>query len=124
MNSLAEAAERLRALHAGSEPLVLPNAWDAATARAVVEAGFPVVATTSAGVSGGLGWAAGEATPADEMFAAVARIARVVDAPVTADIESGYGLPPEEIVRRLLAAGAVGCNLEDTDHTSGDRKSV
>jgi len=99
--------------------LVLPNAWDAATARAVVEAGFPVVATTSAGVSGALGWADGEATPADEMFSAIARIARVVDAPVTADIESGYGLPPEEIVRRLLAAGAVGCNLEDTDHTNG-----
>ena len=119
MSNLAEAAERLRSLHAGSEPLVLPNAWDAATARAVVEAGFPVVATTSAGVSGALGWADGEATPADEMFAAIARIARVVEVPVTADIESGYSLAPEEIVRRLLAAGAVGCNLEDTDHTIG-----
>jgi 2-methylisocitrate lyase-like PEP mutase family enzyme len=97
---------------------VLPNAWDAATARAVVEAGFPVVATTSSGVSGALGWADGEATPPDEMFAAIARIARVVDVPVTADIESGYGLSPEEIVRRLLAAGAVGCNLEDTDHST------
>jgi 2-methylisocitrate lyase-like PEP mutase family enzyme len=99
--------------------LVLPNAWDAATARAVVDAGFPVVATTSAGVSAALGWADGEATPPDEMFAAIARIARVVDVPVTADIESGYGLAPEEIVRRLLAAGAVGCNLEDTDHSTG-----
>src|SRR5207244_12294120 len=65
------------------------------------------------------GWADGEATPADEMFAAIARIARVVDVPITADIESGYGLSPEEIVQRLLAAGAVGCNLEDTDHAAG-----
>ena len=77
-----------------------------------------MVASTSAGVSGALGWADGEATPADEMFAAIARIARVVDVPVTADIESGYGLSPEDIVRRLLAAGAVGCNLEDTDHAN------
>jgi 2-methylisocitrate lyase-like PEP mutase family enzyme len=119
MSKLANAAERLRSLHSGLEPLVLPNAWDAATARAVVEAGFPVVATTSSGVSGALGWADGEATPADEMFAAIARIARVVDVPVTADIEAGYSLPLEEIVRRLLAAGAVGCNLEDTDHAAG-----
>jgi len=117
--TLAEAAERLRALHAGSEPLVLPNAWDAATAKAVIEAGFVVVATTSSGVSAALGWADGEATPPDEMFAAIARISRVVDVPVTADIESGYGLSPEEIVRRLLSAGAVGCNLEDTDHAAG-----
>jgi 2-methylisocitrate lyase-like PEP mutase family enzyme len=116
--ALAEAAERLRSLHTGSEPLVLPNAWDAATARAVAAAGFPVVATTSSGVSAALGWADGEATPPDEMFAAIARIARAIDVPVTADIESGYGLSPEEIVRRLLAAGAVGCNLEDTDHAT------
>jgi 2-methylisocitrate lyase-like PEP mutase family enzyme len=119
VTALAEAAERLRSLHTGSEPLVLPNAWDALTARAVVDAGFPVVATTSAGVSGALGWADGEATPPDEMFAAIARIARVVEVPVTADIEAGYGLSPDEIVRRLLAAGAVGCNLEDTDHATG-----
>ena len=119
MSKLAEAAERLRSLHSGPEPLFLPNAWDAATARAVVDAGFPVVATTSAGVAGALGWADGEATPPDEMFAAIARIARVVEVPITADIESGYGLAPEEIVRRLLAAGAVGCNLEDTDHAAG-----
>jgi 2-methylisocitrate lyase-like PEP mutase family enzyme len=117
--TLAEAAERLRSLHAGAEPLVLPNAWDAATARAVVEAGFPVVATTSSGVSGALGWPDGEGTPPDEMFAAIGRIARVVDVPVTADVESGYGLSAEEMVRRLLQAGAVGCNLEDTDHSAG-----
>jgi 2-methylisocitrate lyase-like PEP mutase family enzyme len=115
--TLSELAETLRQLHHDAEPLVLPNAWDAATARAVVEAGFPVVATTSSGVSAALGYADGEGTPADEMFAAVRRIARAVDGvPVTADIESGYGLSPEDIVEQLLSAGAVGCNLEDTDH--------
>ncbi|MBV9577924.1 MAG: isocitrate lyase/phosphoenolpyruvate mutase family protein [Chloroflexi bacterium] len=117
MTGLAQLAARLRALHHGPEPLVLPNAWDAATARAVVDAGFPAVATTSSGVSAALGYADGEHTPADEMFDAVQRITRVVpDVPVTADIESGYGLSPEDLVERLLAAGAVGCNLEDTDH--------
>ncbi|HEV7662203.1 MAG TPA: isocitrate lyase/phosphoenolpyruvate mutase family protein [Chloroflexota bacterium] len=117
--NLQEAAAALRALHAGPEPLVLPNAWDAATARTVVEAGFPVVATTSVGVSEALGYHDGEQTPADEMFAAIRRISRAVQVPVTADIESGYGLTPEQLVERLLAAGAVGCNLEDTDHRTG-----
>jgi 2-methylisocitrate lyase-like PEP mutase family enzyme len=116
---LKEAADRLRALHSGPEPLVLANAWDAASAKAVAEAGFTAVATTSVGVSLSLGWPDGEQTPPDEMFAAIARITRVVDVPVTADIESGYGLSPEEVVTRLLAAGAVGCNLEDTDHAAG-----
>ena len=116
---LKEAAEQLRALHSGPEPLVLPNAWDAASAKAVAEAGFAALATTSVGVALALGWPDGEQIPPDEMFAAVARIARVVDVPVTADIEAGYGLSPDEIVRRLLAAGAVGCNLEDTDHANG-----
>lgn len=118
MTELSELAEKLRALHHAAEPLVLPNAWDAATARDVVEAGFEVVATTSSGVSAALGYADGEGTPPDEMFAAIRRISRAVeDVPVTADIESGYGLKPEQVVERLLAAGAVGCNLEDTDHS-------
>ncbi|HLZ31053.1 MAG TPA: isocitrate lyase/phosphoenolpyruvate mutase family protein [Chloroflexota bacterium] len=116
---LARAAEQLRALHAGPEPLVLPNVWDAASARAVADAGFPAVATTSSGVSAALGWPDGEQTPADEMFAAIFRVARSVDVPVTADIEGGYGLSPEEVVQRLLDAGAVGCNLEDTNHGTG-----
>jgi 2-methylisocitrate lyase-like PEP mutase family enzyme len=117
MTSLAELAQQLRALHHGPEPIVLPNAWDASTARSVVDAGFPAVATTSSGVSAALGYADGEHTPAEEMFSAIGRMTRVVPGvPVTADIESGYGLSPEELVKRLLEAGAVGCNLEDTDH--------
>jgi 2-methylisocitrate lyase-like PEP mutase family enzyme len=77
------------------------------------EAGFPALATPSAGVAASLGYADGE-TPADEMFAAVARIVRAVGVPVSADVEGGYGLPPGELVERLLETGAVGCNLEDS----------
>jgi 2-methylisocitrate lyase-like PEP mutase family enzyme len=114
---LAARAATLRALHHAPEPLVLPNAWDAASARIVEEAGFPAVATTSSGVAACLGWADGEQTPPGEMFAAIARIARVVTVPVTADLEGGYGLGAEEFVARLLATGAVGCNIEDTERS-------
>ncbi|MFF3845125.1 isocitrate lyase/phosphoenolpyruvate mutase family protein [Streptomyces sp. NPDC002328] len=110
-------AEAFRALHrrpAPEVPLVLPGPWDAASARALADAGFPALATPSAAVAASLGYADGE-TPAHEMFAAVARIARAVDVPVTADVEDGYGLPPKELVERLLEAGAVGCNLEDSN---------
>ncbi|GAA0928909.1 isocitrate lyase/phosphoenolpyruvate mutase family protein [Nonomuraea longicatena] len=92
---------------------MLANAWDAASARAVQEAGFPAVATASAAVAPVLGYADGEETPVAEMLAAVARIARAVEVPVTADMERGYGLEPAEFAERLLATGAVGCNLED-----------
>jgi 2-methylisocitrate lyase-like PEP mutase family enzyme len=109
----------LRALHVPGTPLMLVNAWDAASARAVVAAGFPVVATTSGGVSATLGYADGQEAPVDEMYAAAARIVRSVDVPVTVDSEGGYGLAPEELVERLLEVGAAGCNLEDTDHVSG-----
>ncbi|MET7696151.1 isocitrate lyase/phosphoenolpyruvate mutase family protein [Streptomyces sp. NPDC005485] len=109
-------AETFRALHRGrlpDAPLVLPGPWDAASARVFADAGFPALATPSAGVAASLGYEDG-ATPADEMFAAVARIVRAVDVPVSADIEDGYGLAPKELVERLLETGAVGCNLEDS----------
>ena len=109
----------LRSLHRPGEPLLLPNAWDVATARAVADAGFPVVATTSGGVAGTLGYADHEDAPGEEMLAAAARIVRGVDVPVTVDAEAGYGMEPAELVDRLRSAGAAGCNLEDTDHAAG-----
>ena len=112
-------AGALRSLHVPGKPLVLPNAWDAGTARLVVEAGFPVVATSSAAVAESLGYSDHQGAPAAEMFAATARIVRAVDVPVTVDAESGYGLPAAEFAARLAETGAVGCNLEDTDHEGG-----
>src|SRR5690242_21575435 len=109
----------LRSLHRPGEPLLLPNAWDVATARAVVAAGFPVVATTSGGVAAALGYEDHEGAPADEMLAAAARIARGVDVPVTVDAEAGYGMQPAELVAALKSAGAAGCNLEDSDYSAG-----
>ncbi|MFH8338802.1 isocitrate lyase/phosphoenolpyruvate mutase family protein [Streptomyces sp. AM6-12] len=113
---MSDGVEALRALHLGrppGDPLILPGPWDAASARAFAQAGFEALATPSAGVAAALGYADGE-TPADEMFAAIARITRAVDVPVTADVEDGYGLAPAELVERLLEAGAVGCNIEDS----------
>jgi 2-methylisocitrate lyase-like PEP mutase family enzyme len=112
----AEKAEALRKLHHGPELLVLPNAWDVASAKLFEKMGYPAIATTSAGVVASLGWKDHEEIPPDEMFAAVARIAAAVDVPVSADIEAGYGLEPAELVERLVATSAVGCNLEDSDH--------
>jgi 2-methylisocitrate lyase-like PEP mutase family enzyme len=116
---LAERCDLLRSLHRPGSPLLLPNAWDLATARAVVAAGFPVVATTSAGVAGALGQEDHEGAPGDDMLAAAARIARGVDVPVTVDAEAGYGMDPAELVALLRDMGAAGCNLEDTDHAAG-----
>jgi 2-methylisocitrate lyase-like PEP mutase family enzyme len=114
---LESQCDLLRSLHRPGVPLLLPNAWDVATARAVVAAGFPVVATTSAGVAGALGYQDHEGAPGDEMLAAAARIAGSVDVPVTVDAEAGYGMEPAALVAALRSAGAAGCNLEDTDHS-------
>jgi 2-methylisocitrate lyase-like PEP mutase family enzyme len=117
MTDLTSAATTLRDLHVAGKPLVLANSWDAASARLAVAAGFPVVATSSGAVADSLGYRDQQDAPADEMFAAAARIARAVDVPVTVDAEAGYGLGATELVTRLVDAGAVGCNLEDTDYT-------
>ncbi|KOV87204.1 isocitrate lyase/phosphoenolpyruvate mutase family protein [Nocardia sp. NRRL S-836] len=118
MSDLKAQADLLRELHHGTV-LVLPNAWDEASAELVAEAGFPVVATSSAAVADVLGHPDGERAPWREMFAAAARIAAAVPVPVTVDAEAGYGLEPHQFVAELLGAGAVGCNLEDTDHRAG-----
>jgi 2-methylisocitrate lyase-like PEP mutase family enzyme len=115
---LEDRCRLLRELHVPGDPLVLPNVWDVPSARVVVAAGFPVVATTSAGVAEALGYDDHEGAPAAEMFAAAGRIARAVDVPVTADVEAGYGLSPPALVEALTEAGVAGCNLEDTDHAA------
>ena len=108
-----EKAELFRALHRGPDVLVLPNAWDVASARAFARIeGCRAIATTSGGVAAALGYPDGERIPAREMLAAVERIARAVDLPVTADLEAGYG-NAAATARAAIAAGAVGMNLED-----------
>jgi 2-methylisocitrate lyase-like PEP mutase family enzyme len=119
VGGLAERADALRRLHMGPRPLVLPNAWDVASARLVVKAGLPVVATSSGAIAATLGYEDNDSMPVDEAFGVIARITRSVSVPVTADVEAGYGLPPNDLVERLLDAGAIGCNLEDTDHHGG-----
>ncbi|WP_433466273.1 isocitrate lyase/PEP mutase family protein [Spirillospora sp. CA-128828] len=111
---MSENAQRLRALHRPGDPLLLPNVWDVASAKIVEEAGFPALATASAAVSAMLGYPDHEGAPAEEMFAAAERVVRGATVPVTVDAEAGYGLQPAELVERLLAIGAAGCNLEDT----------
>src|SRR5215472_9732428 len=108
-------AEAFRALHDRSRVLVLPNAWDAMSARFIEEAGARAIATTSAGVAFSLGYPDGEYAPREEIVNAIARIARVIAAPLSADIESGFGATASEVgetVRQIIEAGAVGINLE------------
>jgi 2-methylisocitrate lyase-like PEP mutase family enzyme len=113
-------AETFRRLHQGSELLVLCNTSDVATSRIVVEAGFPAVATSSAGIAWLLGYPDGEKIGRGEMLEMVRRIAEGVSVPVTADMEAGYGTRPEDVaetVRQTIAAGAVGLNIEDAVKT-------
>lgn len=120
MDSQADKAMQFRSLHRGPGALLLPNVWDVASARIIEEAHFPALGTTSAGIAFSLGHPDGQRIPREEMLARIARIARAVKVPVTADIEGGYGSSPEDAARttrELLQAGAIGMNLEDA---SGD----
>src|SRR5712671_3583768 len=112
----AQQAELFRSKHRGPALLLLPNAWDAMSARVFVAAGFDAIATTSGGLAWSLGYADGEQAPWSEVVAATARIVRVAQVPVTADIEAGYGETPDAVmvsVAEIIQAGAVGVNLED-----------
>jgi 2-methylisocitrate lyase-like PEP mutase family enzyme len=123
-NSQATKANRFRDLHRGPKILVLPNAWDVASARILENAGVAAIATTSAGVAFTLGYPDGQRISREEMLEVVARIAAKVQVPVTADVEAGYGNRPEDAAltaRAVIEAGAVGLNLED--HTD-DRQLV
>src|SRR5260370_29132107 len=116
MTTLAEKASGLLDLHRAAEPLILINAWDAASARIIEQAGFPAIATTSAGVANALGYADGQHLPWSEMVDAIRPITRGVRVPVTAEIATGFSDGLEDLqqaVGQMVEAGAVGLNLED-----------
>jgi 2-methylisocitrate lyase-like PEP mutase family enzyme len=109
-------AEAFRAMHRGPKVLLLPNAWDVASARTLETTGIQAIATSSAGVAFSLGYSDGQRISRAEMMDAVARIARAMRVPVSADVEAGYGDRPEDAAataRAVIEAGAVGMNLED-----------
>jgi 2-methylisocitrate lyase-like PEP mutase family enzyme len=117
VSDLTQKAERLRALHHGSRILVLPNIWDPGGARMLEWLGYPAVATASAAVAYSLGYDDRQQITLDAMLDVVGRVARAVQVPVTADMEWGYAEQPEDVaenMRRVLRAGAVGINLEDS----------
>ena len=119
MSTQREKAEELRRLHAAPEPLVLVNVWDAASAKVVAgSAGCRAIATASWAIAAAHGLPDGEALSREAMLAAVAVVARAVELPVTADLERGYG-DVRVTVEGALEAGAVGCNLEDSDGAGG-----
>src|SRR6478672_4582735 len=112
---LRRMAKLLRALHADGT-LVLPNAWDAASAAVIADTGAAAIATTSAGVAWSLGRPDGELLPRADLVAAIERMSAAIDVPLTADVEAGYGATDEEVaetVTAVLGAGAVGINIED-----------
>src|SRR5882757_2444674 len=123
MRMQAKKAEQFRKLHHGPRMLLLPNAWDVASARILEECGHPAIATTSAGIAYSLGYPDGQRISRGEMLEVVGRVARAVRIPVTADLEAGYGTTAKdmaETVKAAIEAGAIGMNLEDV---TGDDES-
>jgi 2-methylisocitrate lyase-like PEP mutase family enzyme len=119
----ARASELLRLHHTGTT-LVLPTVWDAWSARAVADAGFPALSVGSHPVADSRGQQDNEGMTLDDALDAIRRVTAAVDVPVTADVESGYDTPAAELVERVLDAGAVGINVEDTVHSEGRLRSV
>ncbi|MEO5622329.1 MAG: isocitrate lyase/phosphoenolpyruvate mutase family protein [Dokdonella sp.] len=120
-------ARLFRKMHDRSHVLLLPNAWDAGSARVFAGTGSLAIATTSAGIAWSLGYADGERAPLDEVLAATARITRATELPVTADIEGGYGVTADDVadtVRAFIARGVVGINIEDGLHAPGALRSI
>jgi 2-methylisocitrate lyase-like PEP mutase family enzyme len=115
--SQQDKAKAFRALHVAGDPLILFNVWDAGSAAAVAKGGAKAIATGSWSIAAANGFADGEKMDPEISFAAIGRIAAASELPVTADLESGYGEAPGDVgraVARALAAGVVGCNLEDS----------
>lgn len=127
MSTQDEKARLFRSLHVAGEPLVLFNAWDAGSARAVADAGAKAIATGSWSVAAANGFADGEHLPLDFAMANLRRIVAAVALPVTIDLESGYGETADAVaatVAATLAAGAVGCNLEDSFPADGSLRDT
>jgi len=118
-HDIAVDAEKLRKLHIPGDPLILANVWDPTSALVVESVGNRAIATASNALAPVNGYEDHGHLPVEVAFGALRRIADAVKVPVTADLEHGYGLSPEEFVDRLVGAGACGANLEDTDHRVG-----
>lgn len=118
MSSQKEKAEAFRRLHRG-KILILPNAWDVASARMFEEVGFPAVATSSAGMMVSLGYPDGQRIDRKEFVSAIRRIARTLSVPLSADVVGGFGRTPQDVagvIKDVIEAGAIGINIEDSDH--------
>ena len=127
MKTQREKAEDFRSLHRGRRILILPNGWDVPSARVFEDAGFPAVATSSAGMMVSLGYPDGEVIDRREMVSAVRRIARVLAVPLSADVVAGFGATPNEVaatVRSVIEAGAIGINIEDFVHATKELFTV
>ncbi len=124
MTDVATRARQLLALHHSGTTLVLPTVWDAWSARAVVDVGFQALTVGSHPLADSRGQGDNEDMTLDDALDGIRRIATAVDVPVSADVESGYDTPPAELVARVLEAGAVGINVEDTVHSEGRMRSL
>lgn len=119
--SQRDKAQDFRGLHHAKRPLILPNAWDVPSARVFENAGFPAIATSSAGLMVSLGYPDGEVMDRDEFVSAVRRIARVLSVPLSVDIVGGFGKTTKEVlttVKAILKAGGIGINIEDFVHAT------
>lgn len=121
MTDVRSRARTLADLHTSGRTLVLPTVWDTWSARVAVEAGFEGLTVGSHPVADAIGSSDGEHMNFADYLTVVSRIVEAVDVPVSADVESGYGLAPAELIERLLRVGAVGANIEDVVHSEGDR---
>jgi 2-methylisocitrate lyase-like PEP mutase family enzyme len=118
---LQDRANALLALHVPGKPVILPTVWDAWSAKLAVDAGFAALTVGSHPVADSVGKADGEGMSFDDLTDRIAQITGAVDVPISVDAESGYGESPERLIEGLLAAGAVGLNIEDTVHKEGKR---
>jgi 2-methylisocitrate lyase-like PEP mutase family enzyme len=120
-------AEQFRKLHVSGDPVVLYNVWDPGSAKAAAQAGATAIATSSWAVAEANGFSDGEHTPLDVAIENLRRIVASTELPVTVDLESGYGVAPQnvgETIARAIDAGAIGCNLEDSFPPDGTLREI